>query len=255
MNSRELIFLADLIETFRLSWPPDASQLRSAGIAGDQAEYWQLLTGAAATGASATTTSWLLRRLAEEVVQREAVDAAIQPVASGPCMVSGLRSTEDAFREIIDQAVHRLLITGFVLHNGQTVLRHLANRMDTQPTLDVVLCLDVSRAPGDTTDDLAIIAGFAERFRQTEWPGSRLPKLYYDPRSLARGAEDRSVLHAKVAIADASRALIGSANLTEAALQRNIEIGILLSAPTPIASVRAHFEVLIHNGILLQVPL
>jgi len=63
------------------------------------------------------------------------------------------------------------------------------------------------------------------------------------------------VLHAKVAIADTSRALIGSANLTEAALQRNIEIGVLLSAPTPIASIRGHFEALIHNGVLLQVPL
>jgi phosphatidylserine/phosphatidylglycerophosphate/cardiolipin synthase-like enzyme len=63
------------------------------------------------------------------------------------------------------------------------------------------------------------------------------------------------VLHAKVAIADTSRALIGSANLTEAALQRNIEIGLLLSTPAPIASVRAHFEALIHNGVLVQVPL
>jgi phosphatidylserine/phosphatidylglycerophosphate/cardiolipin synthase-like enzyme len=255
MNSRELNFLADLIEAHRLARPPDVSQLRSAGISGDEAPYWRLLAGAAAVGASAATTAWLLHRLAEEALQREATETAVQPVASGPCIVSGFRSTEDAFREIIDQAVHRLLITGFVLHNGQTILRHLAHRMETQPTLDVVLCLDVSRAPADTTDDLAIISGFAARFRQAEWPGRRLPRLYYDPRSLARGAEDRSVLHAKVAIADTSRALIGSANLTEAALQRNIEIGVLLSAPTPIASIRGHFEALIHKGILLQVPL
>jgi phosphatidylserine/phosphatidylglycerophosphate/cardiolipin synthase-like enzyme len=255
MKSRELNFLADLIEAQRLFWPPDASQLRSAGISGDEAAYWRLLAGAATAGASAPTAAWILRRLAEEVVQREAAESAIQPVASGPRIVTGLRGTEDAFHEVIDQAVHRLLITGFVLHNGHTVLRHLANRIDTHPALDVVLCLDVSRAPADTTDDQAIIAGFAGRFRQTEWPGRRLPRLYYDPRSLARGADDRSVLHAKVAIADTSRALIGSANLTEAALQRNIEIGVLMSAPTPIALVRAHFEALIHNGVLLQVPL
>jgi phosphatidylserine/phosphatidylglycerophosphate/cardiolipin synthase-like enzyme len=255
MNSRELNFLADLIDAQRLSWPSDVGQLRSAGVAGDQTEYWQLLAGAHAAGASATTGSWLLRRLAEELIHRETIEAAIQPVASGPCIVSGLRSTEDAFREIIDRAVHRLLITGFALHNGQTVLRYLANRMDAHLTLDVVLCLDVSRAPGDTTDDIVIVSGFADRFRQAEWPGRRLPRLYYDPRSLARGAEDRSALHAKVAIADTSRALIGSANLTEAALQRNVEVGILLSAPTPIATLRAHFEALIHDGILRQVPL
>jgi hypothetical protein len=168
MNSRELNFLADLIAAHRLTWPTDLSQLQSAGIAGDQDGCWRLLSGAAAAGASAATASWLLHRLAEEFARREATEAAIQPVASGPCIVSGLRSTGDAFREVIDQAVHKLLITGFVLHNGQIVLRHLAHRMDTWPTLDVVLCLDVSRAPGDTTDDVVIIAGFAERFRQTE---------------------------------------------------------------------------------------
>jgi hypothetical protein len=44
-------------------------------------------------------------------------------------------------------------------------------------------------------------------------------------------------------------------HLTEAALQRNIEVGILPSASTPIATVRAHFEALIHNGVLRQMPL
>jgi hypothetical protein len=34
--------------------------------------------------------------------------------------------------------------------------------------LDFVLSLDVSRAPADTTDDLAIISGFAKRFRRSE---------------------------------------------------------------------------------------
>jgi hypothetical protein len=81
----------------------------------------------------------------------------------------------------------------------------------------------MSRAPGDSSDSQAIIAAFASRFRHAEWPGTRAPRPFYDPRSLARGADQRSALHAKIAVADSSRALVGSANLTDAALKRNIE--------------------------------
>jgi hypothetical protein len=43
MNSRELKFLADLIDAKRLAWPPEARQLRSVGMFGDQDECWRLL--------------------------------------------------------------------------------------------------------------------------------------------------------------------------------------------------------------------
>ena len=255
MSARELRFLADAIEASRIAWPVDERQLRAAGTIGNHDECWQLLANASAMGASIDTVCWLLRRLAEERSAREAAEAMVQPVVSGPCIVSGLRATEDAFREVIDQAVSKLLITGFVLHNGQSILRHLGDRMDAQPQLEVSLCLDISRALGESTEDGAVVAAFAERFRRSEWPGTRLPRLYFDPRSLARGSNDRSVLHAKVAIADTSRALIGSANLTQAALERNIEVGILLSVQTVIAAIKHHFDSLIHNGLLLPVPL
>ena len=53
MKSRELNFLADLIEAHRLSWPPDASQLRSTGITGDEAAYWRLL------GSNSSLLGWV----------------------------------------------------------------------------------------------------------------------------------------------------------------------------------------------------
>ena len=255
MNSRELNFLADLIEAQRLTWPPEARQLRSVGVFGDLDECWRLLADLSGTGASPASATWLLRQLADERGGREALEASVQAVVSGPCLLPGLRNTEDAFREIIDRANSSILITGFALHGGQTVLAHLARRMDLHPNLAVVLCLDISRDSGNTSDDQAIISGFATRFRHAEWPGRRLPRLFYDPRSLARGAEERSVLHAKIALADSTHALIGSANLTEAALKRNIEIGVLIALPGLVALIRAHVEALIHNHVLVQVPL
>lgn len=255
MNARELRFLADLIDAGRLRWPPDIQELRSTGVAGNLEKCCDMLAGAAGAGAAAPAAGWMLRRIAEECAERETIEAGIQAVVSGPCLVPGTRGTEDALREVIDQTKTSLLMTGFVLHNGRSVLSHLAQRMDRDPALGVLLCLDVSRAPGDTSDDQSIISGFVSRFRQAEWPGMRLPRLFYDPRSLAKGADERSVLHAKIAVADSSLALIGSANLTEAALRRNIEFGLLVSLPAIVSLARRHFETLIHNQVLVPAPL
>lgn len=56
-------------------------------------------------------------------------------------------------------------------------------------------------------------------------------------------------LHAKCAVVDES-VIIGSANLTEDAFTRNMEIGLLIKRPQLADTIREHFEKLIENGIL-----
>jgi phosphatidylserine/phosphatidylglycerophosphate/cardiolipin synthase-like enzyme len=255
MTARTLRFLADMLEAGRLPWPPDLVHLRSVGIDTGDDECWRLTSGADAAGAARGAAVWLLRQIAGERDQCDALVQAVVPVVSGPRVVPGLRETADAFLDVINRAKRNVLITGFALHSGQTVLARLAERMMQEPALDVVLCLDISRSPGDTSDEQEIISRFAYRFRTIEWPQVRLPKLFYDPRSLARSLDERSVLHAKIAVADSSCALIGSANLTEAAQKRNIEIGVLIAVPAFVESIRAHVEALIHHRILVRVPL
>lgn len=255
MSSQSLVFLAELIEAGRLSWPPDEGQVRALGVNADHEECWHLLGGAAEAGGSAVLASWLLRRIAAERADRDAVAAAVELVVSGPRFQPGLRETADAFREVIRRAMHTVLIAGFALHNGQTVLAQLAERMAEKPSLDVILCLDISRPPGDTSDPQAIISRFAQRFREKEWPTARFPRLFYDPRSLSQSQHDRSVLHAKLAIADGRCALVGSANLTEAAFARNIEVGLFLSLPSLVAGLHAHLLSLIQEKVLVRVPL
>jgi phosphatidylserine/phosphatidylglycerophosphate/cardiolipin synthase-like enzyme len=69
---------------------------------------------------------------------------------------------------------------------------------------------------------------FSQKFRTREWPGSRLPEIYYDPRSLELDAEKRASLHAKCVVIDNKLAFVSSANFTGAAQERNIEIGVLI---------------------------
>ena len=72
-----------------------------------------------------------------------------------------------------------------------------------------------------------LVRRFADRFWNEEWPGSARPRVFYDPRSLdpEGGA---GVLHAKAVVVDDEAVFVTSANLTEAALDRNIEIGLFV---------------------------
>jgi phosphatidylserine/phosphatidylglycerophosphate/cardiolipin synthase-like enzyme len=116
--------------------------------------------------------------------------------------------------------------------------------------LSVRLCLDISRRPGDTSKSSGILERFATRFREREWPGTRPPEVFYDPRGLAQGESARASLHAKCVVVDGHTALVGSANLTEAAQQRNIEIGLLVRIPDVAHALEKHVDGLIRQGFL-----
>ena len=53
---------------------------------------------------------------------------------------------------------------------------------------------------------------------------------------------------------DAERLFISSANFTEAAQERNIEIGLLLNSPVLAGRVSEFFEGLIQTGFLKRLP-
>jgi phosphatidylserine/phosphatidylglycerophosphate/cardiolipin synthase-like enzyme len=153
-------------------------------------------------------------------------------------------------RELFTEAEHRVLVVGFAVHQGREIFAALADRMRHRPDLAVRLCLDVRRAPGDTTRSNALLHRFAERFVRQEWPGPRLPDLFYDPRSLAQGESLRASLHAKCVVVDGVKAFVGSANLTEAAQLRNIEIGLVATNALIAGTVERHIEALIAGGNL-----
>jgi phosphatidylserine/phosphatidylglycerophosphate/cardiolipin synthase-like enzyme len=74
--------------------------------------------------------------------------------------------------------------------------------------------------------------------------------VFYDPRSLTGGETARASLHAKCVVVDGTKALIGSANFTEAAQVRNIEVGIVVNRPETAVAVEHHFQALIKHGHL-----
>ena len=125
--------------------------------------------------------------------------------------------------------------------------------MDAVPSLEVTLLLNIERGRGDTTAADHLVRRFADRFWGEDWPGASRPRVYYDPRSVAPEGPT-SALHAKAVIADEETIFITSANLTEAALDRNIEMGLLLRDRTIAATALSYFRGLIDRGRLLVLP-
>jgi len=184
--------------------------------------------------------------------------AVLELVMSGPDVIGNSRDTGVVLRELFASAQRRVLIVGFAVHQGREVFAVLAERMRLIPELTVRLCLDVRRAAGDMTGTDALLRRFAGHFVRHEWPGRRMPALFYDPRSLASGEGSRASLHAKCVVVDGVRALIGSANLTEAAQQRNIQIGIEIGVIVSGAIAEAlerHLHALIAGDHLQPLPL
>ncbi|WP_228024926.1 phospholipase D-like domain-containing protein [cf. Phormidesmis sp. LEGE 11477] len=81
-----------------------------------------------------------------------------------------------------------------------------------------------------------------------------MPEVFYDPRSLSKENASRICLHAKCVVVDDKQLLVTSANFTEAAHQRNIEAGVLLSDAVAAKSMRSQFERLVKRKVLCRVP-
>ena len=95
----------------------------------------------------------------------------------------------------------------------------------------------------------------AQNFLENEWPGERPPEMFYDPCSLAASETTRSALHAKCIVVDGRKALVTSANFTEAAQERNIELGLLVYSEAAATQIEQHFRRLIERNHLRKLPI
>jgi hypothetical protein len=193
----------------------------------------------------------LLDAVAQTRAARPVATDVVALVCTGPDIAGAShRHTGVVVRELFASAREHVLVVGYAVHQGREVFEVLARRMDERPSLAVRMCLDISRPQGDTSPEAELLARFLQRFQSSQWPGDRLPELFYDPRSLSTDQSRRASLHAKCVVVDRRLAFVSSANFTEAAQERNIEVGMLARADDVAARLALHFESLIEAGHL-----
>ena len=247
-----LVALATAIDAGWLaSSAPEAS---FASIVGDEStrvsEWLQQLE-------SDGFTSKQSARLITAVLAGRQRDRLLMPeiVMSGPD-VAGVPTadTHAVVQSLFQQAETEVLIAGYAFYNGRALFEGLAKRKAANTNLRVRFHVDVPRRNGDSSTADAIILRYSQDFRERHWPWSPLPEIHFDPRALEADSKVRASLHAKVVIVDRRLLFIGSANFTEAAQERNIEIGVLCSVPYLAERVGSYFEGLRRSGQLRRLP-
>ncbi len=243
--------LASALESGLLQGYPAAAAVGSVlGIAEPAEKVSKALAELERLGVSGRAAGTWIRTIAKATKHAPLVDL----VWSGP-EVAGLhaRDTRRVFEELLGLSKHSLWISTYVFFDGPRTFDVLARRMDEIAELQVTLLLNIQRKRGDTTAAEKLIRRFAERFWKFEWPGTARPRVFFDPRSLEIEVQS-GVLHAKAVIADDDSVFITSANLTEAALERNIELGLLVRDRALASSITTHFRTLIDCRLLSALP-
>lgn len=161
------------------------------------------------------------------------------------------RDTKIVVRELFAKAKTSVVVAGFAVYQGREVFSALADNMKLNPSLEVSFYLNIQRAYGDTSASDQIVRQFADKFKNRDWPGTRMPRVFYDPRSVALTKGKNAVLHAKVVIVDRQFTFVSSANFTEAAQERNIEVGVLIDSAEFANQLQGHFEALQKDNVLV----
>ncbi len=243
--------LAMALESGLLSGAPSPAALRSVlGSAECVAQTSEALFEFARLGVPGPASALWIRSLGKAEARFPRSDL----VWSGP-EVPGLhaRETRRVYEELIGGAEHSLWVSTYIFFDGPRAFECLARRMDAVPALHATLLLNLQRKRGDKTGADQLVRRFADRFWSVEWPGKSRPQVYYDPRALEFESVG-AVLHAKAVVADNDVVFVTSANLTEAAFDRNIELGLLIRDRSLAASVVCQFQTLIDRNLLNPLP-
>lgn len=255
LTSSSLRALADALRSGRLSPPYTAAALHVYCPGDDRSAIAGRMQQLDDEGLRPAHLALVLETIVQTRAREAPEGRSVDLVWSGPA-AKGLanRDTGSVVRELFNSANEEVLLAGYAVHQGRDVFRALAERMDERPALRVRMFLDIQRHLGDEAHPDVLLAEFARRFRTKEWPGKRLPEMFHDPRSLSLEMEKRSSLHAKCVVVDRQIAFVSSANFTEAAQERNIEVGVLIRSHTFAEQLAEHFETLAVQRILLPLP-
>lgn len=253
-----LLNLATALEGGRIRLPVTGEALAGSVPPGLSDAVEGEINGLYSKGVNALALAYTLKMMAAERSAAQARTDKVDLVWTGREIPGAeTRDTAVVVRELFTSARKNVLISSYALDRGNKarhIFQELANRMDAEPSLQVRMYLNVSRAYRDDRAESLLLREFAERFRGEIWPGERLPEVYHDPRAIALSSRFRACLHAKCVAVDDEKILVTSANFTEAAHKRNIEAGVLLADPMAARAVRIQFENLVAKRILRRVP-
>lgn len=258
LPTRALTHLADALENKRLSSPFSKALLKHYIPSDCLSAVAEELSELEARKMSLEQIAWVVRLLAQE---RKATE---QTTKQPELVWSGLKTKQVSFRDtkVVVQSLfnnfqRKITLVSYALDRGKKakeIFKNLAERMEKEPQLRVRLIVNIHPESFNHEYSNKEVEAFIKKFQGEIWPGKRFPEVYHDPRSLENSKGNRACLHAKCIIADKKQVFISSANFTEAAHQRNLELGVLLENSLLASDLENQFETLIEQKSLQKLP-
>ncbi len=180
-------------------------------------------------------------RAAAATARRMRTEQQVEIVGTGPKTDAvHARTTCEALLEVINAADHQLTLFSYAGHHVPDVVTAVLACVDRGVRVRMVLETAKDSQGGLSIDAAAAFGDLAGKCTFYVWPLER--RQLHSDRSAS--------MHVKTALADDHTVLVTSANLTGAALLRNMELGLLVKrGPVP-AALAAHVDALIDQGEL-----
>ena len=160
------------------------------------------------------------------------------PLAAGVSM----RRTDQALLQVIHHARQELLVVSFAVYKIPAIIEALMGAATRGVVIRI--CIEAPEPSGQKMayDTIRALGPAVARAAQIYlWPTDRRPADEYG---------HTGTLHAKCAVADRRILFLSSANLTDYALNLNMELGVLITGGPAPTTVSAQFERMIAEGIL-----
>jgi phosphatidylserine/phosphatidylglycerophosphate/cardiolipin synthase-like enzyme len=158
----------------------------------------------------------------------------VDVVITGPdSPAAPVRLTSEVVRQLIDSATQRVTLVSYAAYQMPAIIAALDAAAARGVRIDLILESPEHLDGGGG-------AGAYAKYRTYQWPTDR------------REPPDAR-LHAKAVMVDGRDVLLTSANMTNAAYDKNIELGFLCRGGTTAQRVQRHFDALIARGVLKKV--
>ena len=164
-------------------------------------------------------------------------------VWTGPATpVVPVRRTEQVLCELIRCAERRLTMTSFGIFQVPRLVEELERSLERGVALRIVLGGRESHSDQEIDRQRQQLGRVVVTHATLlQWPSERR----------ARDEQGHAgLMHVKAAVADSKVAFLTSANLTEAALERNMELGVLIRGGGLPAAIERLFDTLLESGEL-----
>jgi len=166
---------------------------------------------------------------------------SIELVWTGPssALVS-TRKTEQALIEVINSAKKELFLTSFVAYNVVSIISALCDAMTRGVAVSLLLESSDQHGGGLSVDSIA-------KMRES----LPLAEIFYWKKKDSDVVDGK--VHAKVAVADQQVCFISSANLTEHAMDKNMEAGVLIRGGQIPDQLHRHLKAMVTIGVVRPV--